>query len=181
MKVSLYIATSLDGFIARENGDLDWLPGSNGEKGNEDLGYQDFMDSIDVLVMGRKTYEKVLSFGKWPYGEKHVVVLSSTLTQVPTELAETIEIRSGTPAKIIKELERSGAKHIYVDGGTTIQKFLRAGLIQEIIITRVPVLIGSGISLFGNRDKDPRLCHINTTSYESGLVQSIYRVVNQPA
>ena len=180
MKVSVYIATSLDGFIARENGDLDWLPGSDGEEGNEDLGYQDFMDSVDVLVMGRKTYEKVLSIGKWPYREKHVVVLSSTLTQVPNELAATVEIRSGTPAKIVRELEISGAKHIYVDGGTTIHSFLRAGLIQEIIITKVPVLVGSGISLFGNLDKDIRLGHIETNSYESGLVQSRYMVINQP-
>jgi dihydrofolate reductase len=178
MKVSIYVATSLDGFIARENGDLDWLPGSDGEMGNEDLGYRDFMDSVDVLVMGRKTYEKVLSFGMWPYGEKHVVVLCSSLTQVPAEIAKTVEIRSGAPTELVKELERSGAKHIYVDGGKTIQSFLSAGLIQEIIITRVPVLIGSGISLFGDLARDIRLCHIKTTSYESGLVQSTYMVIN---
>jgi dihydrofolate reductase len=177
MKVSIYIATSLDGFIARENGDLDWLPGSDGEMGHEDYGYQDFMDSVGVMVMGRNTYEQVLSFGKWPYGEKQVVVLSSHLIPIPDELAKTVEVRSGDPTELVQGLGKTGIKHLYVDGGKTIQRFLRAGLINEITITRIPVLIGSGISLFGDLPKDIELTHIKTTSYENGFVQSKYAVI----
>lgn len=181
MKASVYIATSLDGFIARENGDLDWLPGSdgtsgNGESGDEDFGYKAFMDSVDVLVMGRNTFETVLSFGQWPYGSKRVVVLSSKLTQVSDKLPKTVELWSGSLTGLIKNLRESGAKHLYVDGGKTIQSFLNAGLIQEIIITRIPVLIGKGIPLFGPLDKDVQLQHIETRSFANGFVQSKYKV-----
>lgn len=181
MKTSVYIATSLDGFIARENGDLDWLPGSDGASGDsessdDDLGFKAFMDSVDVLVMGRNTYEMVLSFGQWPYGNKRVVVLSSKLTQVSDKLSETIELRSCSPTELVKDLLGSGAKHLYIDGGKTIQGFLNAGLIQEIIITRIPVLIGRGIPLFGPIDKDLGLQHIETRSFANGFVQSKYKV-----
>jgi len=176
MKSSVYIATSLDGFIAREDGDLDWLPGNDGESGDEDLGFNTFMDSVDVLVMGRNTYEMVLSFGQWPYGSKRVVVLSRKLTQVSDNLPETVELRSCSPTELVKDLLKSGAKHLYVDGGKTIQGFLNAGLIQEIIITRVPVLIGNGIPLFGPVNKDLKLRHIETRSFANGFVQSRYEV-----
>lgn len=179
MKASVYIATSLDGFIARENGDLDWLPGSQpgeGEGSAEDYGFQAFMDSIDVLVMGRNTYEMVLSFGQWPYGNKRVVVLSRSLTQISDKLPKTVELKSGSPSEIAKELQASGAKHLYIDGGKTIQGFLNAGLVQEIIITRIPVLIGQGIPLFGPVNEDLKLQHIETRSFENGFVQSKYQV-----
>lgn len=181
MKASVYIATSLDGFIARENGDLDWLPGSDGssvENNPEDgdLGYQAFMDSVDALVMGRGTFEKVCSFGAWSYGDKRVVVLSSQLTQLPDELPETVELKSGTPAEVVKELADSGADRLYIDGGKTIQAFLNAGLIQELIITRIPVLIGEGIPLFGPVHKDLQLRHVETRAFSNGFVQSKYAV-----
>lgn len=187
MKASVYIATSLDGFIARENGGLDWLPGSDGseinEDGdgngneNEDFGFQAFMDSIDVLVIGRNTYEMVLSFGQWPYGSTRVVVLSRTLSQISDKVPKTVELKSGAITEIAKELMESGAKHLYVDGGKTIQGFLNAGLIQEIIITRIPVLIGQGIPLFGPLDKDLKLEHLETRSFANGFVQSKYKVL----
>ncbi len=181
MKASVYIATSLDGFIARENGDLDWLPGSDGgsgdsESGDDDFGFKAFMDSIDVLVMGRNTYEMVLSFGQWPYGSKRVVVLSSTLTQLSDDLPNTVELRSCSPTELVKNLLESGAEHLYIDGGKMIQGFLNANLIQEIIITRIPVLIGRGIPLFGPANKDVKLQHLETRSFANGFVQSKYRV-----
>lgn len=179
MKASVYIATSLDGFIAREDDGLDWLPGAGGEDeiADEDLGFQEFMDTVDVLVMGRNTYEVVLSFGQWPYGSKRVIVLSSRPVQIPEDQSGTVEWRSCSAAELVKELSESGAEHIYVDGGKTIQGFLEAGLIQEIIITKIPVLIGSGIPLFGPLSKDVRLAHTETRSFDNGLVQSKYQVI----
>jgi len=176
MKVSVYIATSLDGYIARENGGLDWLPGSDGESGNEDLGFNTFMDSVDVVVMGRNTYEVVLASGRWPYGSKRVVVLSSKLSKVSEELPPTVELSSCSPAELVGHLLESGAKHLWVDGGKTIQGFLNAGLIQEIIVTTIPVLIGKGVPLFGPLDKDLKLQHVDTRAFANGLVQSRYAV-----
>lgn len=177
MKTSVYIATSLDGFIARENGDLDWLTGNHeGESGSEDYGFEEFMDSVDVVIMGRNTYEVVLSFGQWPYGNKRVVVLSSKLAQVSDNLPKTVEVKSGSLPELVQDLRQSGARHLYIDGGKTIQGFLNAGLVQEIIITRIPVLIGQGIPLFGPTTKDVKLQHIETRSYPNGYVQSKYKV-----
>ncbi len=179
MKASVYIATSLDGFIAREDGGLDWLPGSDGEESdqnNEDYGYQAFMDSVDTLVMGRNTYGLVVSFGQWPYGEKRVVVLSQTLTELADGLPDTVEISTQAPVELVKRLEAEEMKHLYIDGGKTIQSFLRAGLIQELIITRVPILIGQGIPLFGPLANDVKLTHLKTQTFENGFVQSKYQV-----
>ena len=180
MKASAYVATSLDGYIARENGDLDWLPGGGSDDSNdsnEDYGYQAFMDTVDVLVMGRNTYEKVLTFGDWPYGDKRVVVLSSRTLDIPSRLAQSVESMSGSPAELVRRLLERGARHLYVDGGKTIQGFLEAGLLQELTITRVPVLIGSGIPLFGPLRWDVKLRHIETRHFANGLVQSRYEVL----
>jgi dihydrofolate reductase len=180
MKASVYIATSLDGFIARDDGGLDWLPGAdpdeNGNAEREDYGYREFMDSVDVLVMGRKTYEKVLSFGKWSYEGKRVIVLSSGTVEIPTGLASTVECRSNSPSDLVDDLAEAGVKHIYLDGGNTIQRFLNEGLVQQIIITRIPVLIGSGIPLFGPLEDDILLRHVETRQFASGFVQSRYEV-----
>ncbi len=177
MKASIYIATSLDGFIARENGDLDWLPGAEGDVSVEEYGYKDFIDTVDVLVIGRHTYEKVLSFGGWPYGKKSVVVLSSQPVKIPKKVAGTVEWMSGSPGEVIARLTERGATHAYVDGGKTIQRFLEAGLIQQIIITTIPVLLGGGIPLFGPSSHDIKLRHIETQQFPSGLVQSKYEVI----
>jgi dihydrofolate reductase len=182
MKTSVFIAISFDGFIARSNGDLDWLP--NAESGesspeNEDYGYNDFFNSVDVMVMGRKTFEKVLSFGSWPYQNKKVIILSKSLHSLPNDLPETVELKSSSPKELISDLDKAGYNHIYVDGGMTIQQFLKDGMIDELIITRIPVLIGEGIPLFGYLKNDIKLKHVDTTSFKNGLVQSTYQLVKK--
>jgi len=172
MTVSIFIGTSVDGFIARPNGDLDFLP----EGGGEPHGYNEFIGSVDAIVIGRKTFEKVLTLGPWPYGDKRVVVLSSRAVNLSAAGGGVVEQMAGPPADIVSQLAASGAHHIYVDGGITIQEFLRAGLIQRLIITRVPVLIGDGIPLFGTLPRDLRLRHVATQHYPSGLVKSEYHV-----
>lgn len=177
MKTSVYIATSLDGFIAREDGALDWLPGSDGQDDtDEDYGFHAFMAGIDTLVMGRNTYELVLSSGQWPYGGKRVIVLSNTLDKLADELPDTVELKAGPPTALAAQLQASGTQHLYVDGGKTIQGFLKAGLIDEIIITRVPVLIGRGLALFGPLEQDITVQHLQTRTYDNGFVQSRYAI-----
>jgi dihydrofolate reductase len=176
MKSTVFIATSLDGFIARPNGDIDWL-GEPPEEGGEDYGYKKLMDTVDFLVMGRNTFEKVLTFGGWPYGPKPVVVLSSHPLDIPEGVSTPVEAMSCSPAELVDRLSARGAKHLYIDGGKTIQRFLDAGLIQRLIITRIPVLIGSGIPLFGPLERDIKLRHIETRAFPGGLEQSEYEVV----
>lgn len=172
MSASIFIGISVDGFIARPNGDLDFLPPGGGEP----HGYDEFMASVDALVIGRKTFETVLAFPVWPYGQKKVVVLSSRPVDLSAVRGGLVEQMAGPPAEIASKLAASGADHLYVDGGITIQQFLRAGLIQRLIITRVPVLIGEGIPLFGTLSRDIRLRHVATKPYPSGLVQTEYRI-----
>jgi dihydrofolate reductase len=172
MSVSVFIGTSVDGYIARPNGDLDFLPPGGGEP----HGYDEFMATVDALVIGRKTFETVVAFAAWPYGQKRVAVLSSRPVDFSTVRGGIVEQMAGPPAEIVSKLAASGAHHLYVDGGITIQQFLRAGLIERIIITRVPVLIGQGISLFGTLPRDIRLLHVVTKHYPSGLVQTEYRL-----
>jgi dihydrofolate reductase len=173
MKVSVFVGASVDGFIARPDHGLDWLP----EGGGEPHGYEEFMAGIDTLVIGRKTFEKVLTFDAWPYGSKRVVVLSHHPVGLPADAGGVVEQMAGSPAEIIAGLAASGAKSLYVDGGLTIQSFLGAGLVQRLTITRVPVLIGEGIPLFGALPQDVRLRHIATRDFPSGLVQSDYQVI----
>ncbi|MFI5176274.1 MAG: dihydrofolate reductase family protein [Terriglobia bacterium] len=172
MIVSVFVGTSLDGFIARPNGDFDFLL----EGGGEPHGYKEFMASVDAMVIGRKTFEKVLTLGAWPYVDKRVVVLSSCPVDYSAVVGGIVEQMAGPPAEIVSQLAASGTGHLYVDGGITIQRFLREGLIQRLVITRVPVLIGDGIPLFGTIPRDIRLRHVATRHYPSGLVQSEYHV-----
>ena len=172
MTVSVFVGASVDGFIARANGDLDWLP----EGGGEPHGYNEFFASVDALVIGRNTFETVLKFKAWPYGDKRVVVLSSRPVDLSAAKGGVVEQMAGPPAEIVSKLAASGAHHLYIDGGITIQEFLRAGLVQRLIITRVPVLIGDGIPLFGSLPRDIRLDHVATRHYPSGLVQSEYTI-----
>jgi dihydrofolate reductase len=174
MTISVFVGVSVDGFIARPNGDLDWLPHGGGEP----HGYDEFISSVDALVIGRNTFEKVLTFEAWPYGDKRVVVLTSRPLDPSRAVGGVFEQMSGPPAEIVSRLAASGAHHLYVDGGITIQRFLQAGLIQRLIITRVPVLIGDGIPLFGTLPRDIRLRHVTTRHYPSGLVQSEYLVAD---
>ena len=177
MKASVFIATSLDGFIARRDGGIDWLDNPETESSSEDHGYHDFIASIDTIVMGRNSYEKVRSFGiPWPY-EKPVVVLTSRPLTIPDELALRVSQLSGSVEDVVNALESRGAKHLYVDGGVTVQSFLKAGLIQRLIITTIPVLLGDGIRLFGSLDRDVRLRHVVTKTFRGGLVQTEYEVL----
>jgi len=173
MKMSVFVGTSLDGFIARRNGSFDFLP----EGGGEPHGYDEFMASVDTLLIGRNTFEVVLGFGEWPYGKKRVVVLSSRPVDLSQVRGGVVEQMSGAPAEIATKLAATGAQHVYVDGGITVQRFLAAGLIQSLVITRVPVLIGDGIPLFGSLPHDVKLRHIETRQYMSGLVRSEYQVL----
>jgi dihydrofolate reductase len=174
MRASVFVGTSLDGFIARPNGELDFLP----HGGGEDHGYNEFFASVDALVIGRGTFETVLGFESWPYGEKPVFVLSGRPLDLSRLRGGVVEQMAGAPAEIVERLAARGIGHIYVDGGVTVQRFLRAGLITRLVITRVPVLIGSGIPLFGGLDADVRLRHVETRSFPSGLVQSEYAVAD---
>lgn len=176
-KCSVFIATSLDGFIAREDGGIDWLPTPDTEsEGGEDHGYNDFISSIDALVMGRNTYELVLTFDKWYYGNLPVFVLTSRGIEIPDRISNTVSQISGDPQEIVHQLAEKGYHSLYVDGGKTIQGFLNAGLIDEMTITTIPVLIGSGIPLFGPTPNDIKLKHVESRS-SVGLVQNKYEVI----
>lgn len=171
MRGSVFVGTSLDGFIARTDGRLDFLDPWAGEP----AGFEEFLASVDAIVMGRKTYDIVLDGGTWDYGAKPVYVLSTRdIAQPP--VGSVVERMSGTPNDIATALAGRGIECIYVDGGTTTQQFLRAGLIQRLIIARVPVLIGSGISLFGELERDVVLRHVATRNLANGLIQSEYEV-----
>lgn len=172
MRASSFIGVSLDGYIARPDGALDWLD----HAGNVDHGYDAFMASVDVLVMGRHTYETVLGFGAWPFGDKPVYVLSSSPLK-PAPSGAVVRHLGGEPQAVVAALTRDGVQHAYVDGGVTIQRFLRAGCIQRLVISHLPVLIGQGIPLFGPLDRDIRLRHVRTETFSSGLVQTEYEVL----
>jgi dihydrofolate reductase len=171
MKATVFVGVSVDGFLARPDGSFDFLP----TDGGEDHGFREFLASVDVLIMGRKTYESVLPFDSWPYGATPVIVLSSR-PLAPAPSGVTVEHMNGEPTEIVAKLEARGIRHAYVDGGVTIQAFLRAGLITQLVVTRVPVLIGEGLPLFGATGRDIRLTHVSTKSYPSGLVSSVYDV-----
>jgi len=171
----VFIATSLDGFIARKNDDIEWL--TSYPTLGEDHGYNAHIAEMDGIIMGRGTYEKVLTFDQWYY-TKPTIVLSRSLdpASVPEHLKSQIEIVAATPQEAMDLVGARGWKKIYADGGQLIQSFLRAGLIEDIIISTIPILLGDGIPLFGRLDKDIALEHLRTTSFPSGLVQSHYRV-----
>ena len=174
-KCAVFIAISLDGFIARPNGAIDWLNNPAYTLDGEDYGYKTFIDSVDMLVMGRNTYELVLGFEGWPYKGKKVVVLSSGSPKIPEHLTGSVQVMGGSPAEVLTQLAQKGARHLYIDGGKTIQGFLKAGLIDEMTITQIPVLIGEGLPLFGKLQHDMHFQHLETKTYPSGFVQSKYR------
>jgi dihydrofolate reductase len=170
MQLSVFCGVSVDGFLARTNHALDFLDAG----GAEPHGYEEFFASVDVLVIGRKTFEVVLGFAKWPYGKKAVVVLSSRPLDFSSIKGGVVEQMAGVPAEIVTQLKARDFKHAYIDGGITIQRFLSAGLIDRLVVTRVPVLIGEGIPLFGLVPRDITLKHVATRTYRGGLVQSEY-------
>ena len=164
---------SVDGFLARPDDALDFLRTG----GQEPHGFKEFLASVDVVVIGRRTFEVVLKLGHFAlYGNKPVIVLSSRALDFSAVKGALVEQTSGQPAEIVTRLKARGFQHAYLDGGVTIQRFLAAGYVDRLVITRVPVLIGAGIPLFGQVPRDIRLCHVATRSYPGGLVQSEYQV-----
>ena len=168
---AVFIATSLDGYIARRDGDIDWLVGRAEELGES--GYDAFIAGIDCLVIGRGTYETALGFDSWPYEGRRVLVLSSRVDQGADPRVEVVR---DLPAAV-DALVAAGVRRVYVDGGRVIQSFLAAGLIHELTITTAPVLLGEGLPLFGALDRDVPLEHRSTTVLGAGFVQSVYAVL----
>ncbi len=180
-RCSVFIATSLDGFIARENGAIDWLERANERvTPGEDCGYADFMSTVDALIMGRGTFDTVRGFATWPYGDKPVWVLSQSLRELPPELPNTVRLLNRSPAEVVARAKEVGYTRLYIDGGRTIQSFLNAGLITDLTITLIPVLIGSGLPLFAAGTRDVTLRHAKTIAYDFGFVQNQYEVVAAP-
>lgn len=171
----VFIAASLDGYIAREDGSLDWLVSQPTE--SENHGYDAFIASVDGIVMGRGTFETVRDFDPWPYS-KPVYVLSRHLmgADIPEHLIGKVLISPSPPQELMQELSNRGWGRAYIDGGRVIQSFLAAGLIDTITLTHIPVLIGKGRPLFGSLPHDVALTHVKTVSFPSGLVSSEYQV-----
>jgi dihydrofolate reductase len=174
MLMSVFVGTSLDGFIARKDDSFDFLYSAAGSGGP--LGFAEFWKSVDAVLIGRKTYEVVLGHEKWFYGKKPVFVLS-TRPLAPAPKGAIVEHMKGEPREIASQLAARKFRHIYVDGGITLQAFLRAGLVDRIVVTRLPVLIGEGIPLFGPTNGDIALQHAGTRTF-GGAVQSEYHVKN---
>jgi dihydrofolate reductase len=172
VKTSVFVGCSLDGFIARPDGAFDFLSVAAGEP----HGYEEFIATVDAIVMGRNTYEVVLEIAHWPYASTPVFVLSHR-SLPPAPDGAVVERLHGAPADVVSQLAARGFKHVYVDGGLTVQGFLRAGLVDSLTINRVPVLIGGGIPLFGALDADVRLEHVVTRVLDCGAVQSEYRML----
>lgn len=178
MKVSIYMGMSLDGFVARLDDSLDFLGSpAEGEAAGPD-GFGAFLATVDALVMGRRTFEVVHAFGPegWPYGEIPLHVLSRSLSELPNGTRPTVQLAQGEPAEVIQNLEASGVRHVYVDGAATARAFLEAGLVTNVVLTFVPVLIGTGISLWGKLRKDIGLELVETRVLAGGLVQVWYRL-----
>ncbi|MEX2641164.1 MAG: dihydrofolate reductase family protein [Balneolales bacterium] len=177
MKCSVYIATSADGFIAKPDGDIEWLLRTEyDDAGKIGLVYNEFISTVDAIVMGRHSYEKVLTFDEWYYEGTEVIVLTTQNLTVPVNLTGKVRFESGTPQAIVAKLANEGKSHLYIDGGITIQKFLEAKLINELTITVIPILLGSGIPLFGNDGREQPLELIEVFTSGNGPVQKRYRV-----
>ena len=171
----VYIACSLDGYIADKNGGLDWLYSiPNPDK--SDFGYSEFISRIDAIVMGRNTFETVCSFDcDWPYS-KPVFVLSNSLSSVPEEYKGKVELINGPLPDVVKSINKKGYKELYIDGGATIRNFLQEDLIDELIVTTIPILLGGGSPLFGKLLTPLSFDHIKTEVLLDAIVQSNYRV-----
>ncbi len=185
MKCSVFIATSVDGFIAKKDGGVDWLHtagNSAADMGDQaDMGFDDYMASVDCMVMGRKCMEMISSMNltpeQWPYGDTRIIVLSNTLKEAPKNMKGKVEMYSGDLEILMSKLKAEGHKHAYIDGGTTIQAFINLGLIDEMTISRAPVLLGEGIPLFGKTDKEIKLEHVQALAFANDFIQETF-VVN---
>jgi dihydrofolate reductase len=185
MKCSVFIATSADGYIATKDGGVEWLETSGKpdvDMGSEsDMGFTSYISSVDCMIMGRKCMEKISSFNltpeQWPYGDARIIVLSNTVTSPPENLNKKVEIYSGDISALISGLESDGFQHAYIDGGTTITNFINLKLINEMAITRAPVLLGDGIPLFGKTNQHIKLEDAQATAYPNDFIQIRYRVI----
>lgn len=184
MKCSVFIATSVDGFIAKVDGSVDWLHTAGNpeaEMGDQaDMGFNDYISSIDCMIMGRKCMDVISNMNltpeQWPYGETRIVVLSNTITEAPDNMKGKVELYSGDLNALISQLESEGFKHAYIDGGTTIQGFLKLKLIQEITISRAPIILGEGISLFGKSNQGVKLVQAESKAFPNDFIQVRYKV-----
>jgi dihydrofolate reductase len=168
-KISVYIAMSIDGYIARQDGGLDFLDRVGGF--DEDYGFQKLLGSIDALIIGRKTYEVAITVPD-PYPGKRVVVLSNNLNSVRTDMEQ---YRGDLPTLLTK-LHKEGIKHIWADGGVTISQFLDLQMVDAMTLSLIPVILGSGIPLFNPIGKEHACRLISSQSYPSGLVQLKYEM-----
>lgn len=184
MKCSVFIATSADGYIATTEGGIDWLQEAGNSEAdmsiNPDMGFSNFIRSVDCMVMGRKCMEVISSFNlspeQWPYGDIKIYVLSKTLSSPPENLSDKVEIYSGEIPALIQQLELSGFRHAYIDGGATITSFLNHKLINEMVITQAPVMLGSGIPLFGKLKHPIKLINVQAVVFPNGFIQIEYGV-----
>lgn len=179
LQVSMFMASSLDGYIARDNGSLDWLDAANDRvTPGEDCGYSKFMKTVDVLVMGRHTFETVLGFGgKWPYGDKKLIILSSKDLEIPKALLSTVSHSSESPMELYSRLQAEGIERIYIDGGVTVERFLKQKLVNDITLTIIPILLGSGRKYFSDEQTDVNLELVSSHAYEFGFVQLRYKCI----
>ena len=184
MKCSVFIATSVDGFIADERGQVDWLH-QVGKQGvdlgeKKDMGFAAHIASVDCMIMGRKCMETLDGFQltpeQWPYGDTRIIVLSNTVKEVPESLKGRVEMYSGGVSELVTQLESEGYQHAYIDGGVTIQAFLNLKLINEMCITLAPVLLGKGRPLFGEVFANIHLTDAKATAYANDFVQLTYQV-----
>ncbi len=179
-RCSVFVAASLDGYIARSDGELDWLDEVNESVPvEEDCGFAEFLSTIDAIVMGRTTFDKVLTFGQWPYGDRPVIVLTRNPLEDPSALPVTVTASAETPSELLARLEKEGYRNVYVDGGKTIGAFLAEGAIESLTVTIVPILLGDGIPLFGRLPNDIRLTLSNSRIFDFGFVQLTYKVVSK--
>lgn len=184
MMCSVYIATSIDGYIATDEGNIDWLHTSGDQNidinQNSDMGFNEFISSIDCIVMGRKCMEMISSFNltpdQWPYGNTKIYALSNSMKQAPENVRDKVEMYSGDIQELVDKLENDGYKHAYIDGGMTITSFLNKKLINKIIITKAPIILGRGIPLFGKLDKSIILANSKATILPNNFIQVEYSV-----
>lgn len=176
IKLSAFVAVSLDGYIARLNGKLDWLTVNSKKTEAEDFGYYDFLATVDCVVMGRHSFEKAVAFPEWPFHRKRVVVVSRTWNKIPDEYLDYAQLYSGKMELLTVELQNQGVKRVYVHGGITVHSFIQAKCLTDITITHVPVILGSGIPLFGPTRDDVHFDLVRNKSFDSGFVQSVYQL-----
>jgi len=184
MKCSVYIATSADGYIASLDGGVDWLHSagnSDADMGaNPDMGFENFIASVDCMIMGRKCMEVISSMDllpeQWPYGDTHIVVLSKSIKEPPKNLQGKVEMFSGDISDLVNALDGKGFKHAYIDGGATITSFLNLKLINEMTITKAPVLLGEGIALFGELNNQIKLQGSEAKAFPNDFIQMKYTV-----